>query len=338
MKKIIRLTESDLVRIVKRVINESEDVNERSLAIEFVVSTERAERQEIIDKVKEMGLDFELFKEFVGKFKTRGTFKTPFKYDDSYIAEQSMGGWAQGLSAKQSGEVVKGWSEPLKKLTSITFDQFMEGLREFLTSGTGFVVQLILEVLPGIGQFINVGAWSLLTVYDVMLGVNKNKWDWFNIIVDLCAVVTTGPGGKYVKKALSPVVKFANQSIEVFASAISKNTPKVFKYVLKLVKTIKSFVPKIAEHIKKLISYFGKNLKNTAIYKGLIKLSNQLSTSVSSILTKIENAFVMQEGKLVSSLSKAKHTAQHTAQHAGTHYGAHQVGHALAAAVAGGHH
>ena len=247
----------------------------------------------------------------------------------SNIYEQSMGGMSSPQTFAQAS------TDSAKSLTSITFPQFIEGLREFLSSGTGFVVQLLLEMFPGIGQFINVGAWSVLTVYDVDLGVNQNKWNWFNIIIDICAVATTGLGAKYVKQALSPIFKYASQSIEVFVASISKYTPKTFPYILKLVKSIKSFVGKMAENIKTLMGYFGKQFKNGVIYKGLAQMSNTLSKSVSSILDKVEKLFIMEEGKLASALNKTAKTTKHVGQHAAQHYSTHQVGHGLATAATG---
>ena len=192
----------------------------------------------------------------------------------------------------------------------------MEGLREFLTSGTGFVVQLLLEAFVGIGQFINVGAWSVLTVYDINLGINENKWNWFHIIVDIVGVATTGLGGKAAKKALAPLAKYAGQSIEVFAKSVSKYTPKIFKYVLKMVKSIKSFISKMSANIKTIMDYFGKKSKNGAIYKGLAKMNVGMTASVAPILAKIESAFV----------------------HVGEHYAKHEAGHGLASSVTGGGH
>jgi hypothetical protein len=224
-------------------------------------------------------------------------------------------GYKQG-DPSTLGPALEKQSEAIKQLTSISFPQFMEGLREFLTSGTGFVAQLLLEAFVGIGQFINVGAWSVLTVYDINLGVSENKWNWFNIIVDIIGVATTGLGGKVAKNALAPVAKYAGQSIEVFAKSIIKYTPKIFQYVLKIVKSIKSFIGKMSENIKKLMDYFGKKFKNGAIYKGLAKMDIALSASVVPVLTKIQSTFV----------------------HVGEHYVKHEAGHGFASTVAGGGH
>lgn len=79
MKKIIRLTESDINRIVKRVISEND---EKNLAMDFIVSLDPEEKEEILFKAKEM--DYDLFKEYVLKYKPKNTFKKrrSFNYDD----------------------------------------------------------------------------------------------------------------------------------------------------------------------------------------------------------------------------------------------------------------
>jgi hypothetical protein len=112
------------------------------------------------------------------------------------------------------------------------------------------------------------------------------------------------------------VAKYAGQSIEVFAKSIIKYTPKIFQYVLKIVKSIKSFITNMSKNIKTLMDYIGKKFKNGAIYKGLSKMNISLAASVVPILTKIESAFV----------------------HAGEHYVKHEAGHGLAASVTGGGH
>jgi hypothetical protein len=104
------------------------------------------------------------------------------------------------------------------------------------------------------------------------------------------------------------------------------------------VKAIKSFVGKMAEHIKTLMGYFGKQYKNGVIYKGLAQMSSSLSKSVSPILDKVERAFIMEEGKLSSTLNKTAKTTKHVGQHAAQHYGTHQVSHGLATAATGAAH
>ncbi len=80
MKKIIRITESDLEHIVKRVIKETN--MEKDLAMDYIVSMDSREKEEILNKAKEM--DFDLFKEYVLKYKPKNTFKKrrSFNYDD----------------------------------------------------------------------------------------------------------------------------------------------------------------------------------------------------------------------------------------------------------------
>ena len=218
-------------------------------------------------------------------------------------------------------------SSALNKIGEYTLAQFMEDLREFLSSGTGMIIQIILEGFPGFGQVINVSSWSLLALYDVTM---VKPWNWMNIIVDIVGVITTGPGGKYIKDLLSKVKNFAGGTIEVFAAAVKKHAPKAFQYLLTILKSISSFISKVSTQFKEILGYLAKFMKDTQIYKGLVKMEAQMSKAFSGILSKIKTAFgeniVKNVGK---SVNYTKHVGQHYAQHQTQHDLTHNVAGAL---------
>jgi len=209
------------------------------------------------------------------------------------------------------------------KIGGYTLSQFMEDLREFLSSGTGMIIQIILEGFPGIGQIINVSSWSLLALYDVTM---VKPWNWMNIIVDIVGVITTGPGGKYIKDLLSKVKNFAGGTIEVFAAAVKKYAPIAFKYLIKILKSISSFISMVSNQFKQILGYLAKFMKDTQIYKGLVKMEARMSTAFSDILSKIETAFGENTAKNVGkSVNYTKHVGQHYAQHQTQHDLTHNV-------------
>jgi hypothetical protein len=228
------------------------------------------------------------------------------------IMEQSMGGMVSPQTfAQASSDSAKGIANAISNLTKMDVKSFMEGLREFLESGAGVVIQVLLELAPGIGPFLNVAAWGALTVYDIMRGINYNKWNWFNILIDIAGVITTGPGGKYVKKLLGKVAKWGTGSLETFVSAIKKYAPEAFNYILKIIKSISGVVSKISGLLTNLLTKLGGRLKNTAIYKGVQGLKSSLSR-IPEILTKIEKTF----GKFASStVEKGVNIGKHVASH-----------------------
>ena len=93
MKKIIRLTESNLVRIVKRVINENNELKE----IGGITTNSRTWSEILISKIKEsFGKDFTIngkdFPEAYENFSV-DTFKVNFKPIGAYAYDQDNSGF-----------------------------------------------------------------------------------------------------------------------------------------------------------------------------------------------------------------------------------------------------
>ncbi|NBU48396.1 MAG: hypothetical protein EBS34_13355, partial [Flavobacteriales bacterium] len=73
------------------------------------------------------------------------------------LYEQSMGGMATPQTFAQAS------TDSVKKAMSYSLSDVIEGLREFLSGGTGLIVQVLIDIFGGpFGAFINVGAWSSL--------------------------------------------------------------------------------------------------------------------------------------------------------------------------------
>jgi len=214
-------------------------------------------------------------------------------------------------------------TDSLSKLIHIDIDSLMEGFREFLESGTGMVIQVLLDMVPEFGgPIINMGAWAALTVYDILQGITKNKWNWFHIIVDIVGVITTGPGGKWIKKALGKVSKFGTSSLEFFVSATKKYAPEAFNYILKMIKSISGVTSKISGFLDKMLVKLGGKLKDTMIYKAVKWFKSSLS-KIPEFLVKIEKTFGKYAAKAVEK-----------ATHFGKHYATHNVRGALVAGAA----
>lgn len=99
MKKVIRLTESDLVRIVKRVINENETAMEKS------VSTENGKKAYMSLKAGVDGKDYEKIANALYSIKTKEDYNTVIRHIHKYIGKYSTildyvcevwGSWADG--------------------------------------------------------------------------------------------------------------------------------------------------------------------------------------------------------------------------------------------------
>jgi hypothetical protein len=222
------------------------------------------------------------------------------------------------------------------KITNYSFDDFMEGVRGFMEGAAGVLVQTIIDSTGG-GKIINMAAWSLLTLYDVVKGISKGAWNWFHILVDLAGVLLSGPGATWVKKALGPIASKATGKLSDFVAYMSKKTPQAYSYLAKLVKSFGSIASKVGSAINKFITWAAKWFKGTSIYNGLMKLKNTISSGLGKVLKWIESAFGQ---KTATAVSKAAQKTTHTGKHYGQHQAQHAAVHAGAAALTGGggHH
>jgi hypothetical protein len=204
------------------------------------------------------------------------------------INEQSMGGMSSPQTfADASTSSAKAIAS---KLSKYSFDQFMEDMRSFMESGTGLVIQTLLDG-TGLGKMVNMSAWALLTMYDVMKGITKGAWNWFHILVDLAGVLLSGPGAEYVKKTLGGIAGKATGKLTDFVTSIKKLAPKAFGYLSNLVKSFSSVISKVSSAITNFIGSTSKYLKGTSIYNGLMKVNNSITSSLDKVLKWIETAF-----------------------------------------------
>lgn len=215
-----------------------------------------------------------------------------------------------------------------EKFDGISIDDLMEALRNGLTTVGGIAIQVLLDFFA-IGAIINTGIWSLLTIYDIHKGVHRNQWNWFNIIVDLIGVVTTGPGGAVAKRLLSGLKGVATGSLKVFLQTMKKTSPKAFSYVYKMLKNVTSWLGKISGPLVQLISKVAAKSKNSSLYKSLITLKNGLS-SIHKVIHEVEGNLLLVGAKVAEKFSEKY--AEHQLVHAGVggvvgHGHAHSGGH-----------
>jgi hypothetical protein len=173
-----------------------------------------------------------------------------------------------------------------------SIDEFAEALRSGMGSLVGIIAQVILDFVPAIGPIINVSAWSFLAAYDIEKGITTGKPNWFNIIVDLIGVATTGPGAAIAKKALAPVAKYAGSSMKVFFQQLKRINPNGFKYIYGLLKNASSWVTKVTGPISKMISALSTKAKNTSLYSGLVKLKNGI-VRIHKIIHEVEGNLLL---------------------------------------------
>lgn len=212
--------------------------------------------------------------------------------------------------------------------SNITLDQIVENVRSGMGSIAGIVLQVLIEFIPGIGPLINTGAWSLLLGYDVIYkGIMSKKWNWFNIIVDLIGVITTGPGGGIVKQGLSKIAGYGTKSLKTFIGAIKKYAPKTLQYIKPLISKVSSVVGGVVSFFSKLLNMVATKLKGGQLYNTILKLKNGLG-GLTGILHQIESALALVVG----------HQGASVTAKVGEKYGEEQLVHAGVGSVTGGGH
>jgi len=214
-------------------------------------------------------------------------------------------------------------SEKYTEFAQITIDQLAESLRSGMGSLVGIIAQVLIDFIPGIGPIINVSAWSLLTAYDINKGIKTGKPNWFNIIVDLIGVATTGPGAAVAKKVLAPLGKFAGASLKTLLQQLKRINPNGFKWLYSFLKGASSLVTKVTGPISKMISTLAAKAKNTSLYNGLVDLQKSV--------VRIHKIIHEVEGNLLLIGAKA-------AEKVGEKYIEHQVVHSGVGKVTGHGH
>ena len=194
-----------------------------------------------------------------------------------------------------------------------SIDEFAESLRSGMGSLVGIIAQVILDFVPVLGPIINVGAWSFLAAYDIDKGITTGKPDWFNIIVDLIGVATTGPGAAVAKKSLGPVAKYGRSGIKVFFQQLKRINPKGFNYIYGLLKNASSWVTKVTGPISKMIGALATKAKNTSIYRGLVKLKNGVAR-IHKIIHEVEGNLLLVGAKAAEKVGEKyiEHQVVHT--------------------------
>jgi len=213
----------------------------------------------------------------------------------------------------------------------IDIHKVVENIRSAMGSVVGIAAQVLIDFIPVAGPVINSGAWSLLLSYDVYMGIANNKWDWFNIIVDIIGILTTGPGAGVAKKMLARFSKYAKGSLKSFLMVIKKADPKSFNYLYGMLKKATSAIGTVTSQMNKIVNVIATKAKNTSFYKYLIQIKNVMAR-IHKIIHEVEGNILLVGAKTVAKAGEkfGEKYAEHQVVHAG-------VGKATGHGHGGGH-
>jgi hypothetical protein len=200
----------------------------------------------------------------------------------------------------------------------IDIHKVVENIRSAMGSVVGIAAQVLIDFIPVAGPVINSGAWSLLLSYDVYMGIANNKWDWFNIIVDIIGILTTGPGAGVAKKMLARFAKYGKGSLKSFLMVIKKADPKSFNYLYGMLKKATSAIGTVTSQMNKIVNVIATKAKNTSFYKYLIQIKNVMAR-IHKIIHEVEGNILLVGAKTVAKFGEkyGEKYAEHQVVHAG---------------------
>lgn len=225
MEKIVRLTEHDLQRIVKRVIREKDnEINE--LGVGDVVDAG-------LKVGKKLGLDS----------------------DWAYVTQSFP-----GLSMiKPTYDVVKAFRTMQKQ----TFEENMEAIREYMGGIKGVVIAVALDTLA-IGEVLNPALWGFYLNYDCWKWSAKKDLNITNIIMDIVGIVTAGAGAATAKEVKAVLGAELKVGVDVAVGMIASKAPKLFKYLSSIIKGSSSILQKAMTQATKGIAILSKKIPSMA--------------------------------------------------------------------------
>lgn len=284
MSKIIRITESDLVKIVKKVIYEQTKSNN--------VSQIEWSNQKNVQK----------YLTNIQKNNNPNTCPVGFvqmnQQEINSYSRSVIKPWASTTDGGDNFRVLNGGKIICKRVTSkasgdpaqltnpfegYTLDDIANGFRDVISGVGGTIAQIIISGLGA--HVINMVAWGLLVAYDIYSWVQKGTSNWFNLLNDLFWLLLSGAGGK-IMGALKPLIKGESELLNIFVKLSKTNSWNFIKSILSKISTFGGkVVTKITQSLKTIITKFPS--LNT-ILKPLMGVLNR----VGSTLKMIEETFI----------------------------------------------
>jgi hypothetical protein len=282
MEKIVRLTEHDLQRIVKRVIREKDNEINEDLTDDVWNAGKQAldTAGKKADKIIDAG--------------------------DKYLGLKSDWWYLTPLAGLK---LTYDQTRALRALQTQTFEQNMEGIREVASGIKGTTIAVALD-LTGAGEIINPIFWGLFAVYDCWLWSEKKILDLLNFIMDIVGVATSGAGTGIVKGATASLKSVARAEVKTFVSVMAKKAPKLFQYLSKLLKGSSGIISKVVSQATKGIAVLSKKLPFMA--KGFASMKKGIG-AFKGLMVKLEEAFSKELVHFGQHIGK--HTVQHKVAH-----------------------
>lgn len=317
MKKVVRLTESDLFRIVKKVISEQNKISN-----DWMTNIKNSDKNKSVCPAGFVVMSQQEISSYSKQLVKPWTNTTEGSGD--YIVKNANTICKRAQLRNDPDKKVR-VEEALATMRKQTFEQNMDMIREFASGGMGIAVSVGLDAL-GVGEIINPIFWILFLVYDIWLWFKKGVKNLFNIIIDIIGVISAGASTSYGKQMLSKLSKWVKGGVGSLVEGMAKETPEFFKWFSKITKFFKSIIAKLSTLFTESVPQLVK--KVPMLSEGLNGMKGAVG-SVKTFLMELE----LQIGKW--SGSEAAHEIQHLGKHYGQHYAQHKIAHDVVGAAVG---
>lgn len=227
MSEIIRLTESDLVTIVKKVISEETKIS-----------------NDWMTNMKNSGSN---------KTTCPAGFIQMSPKEISTYDKKLVKPWASTTDGSGDYKVINATTicrrtqlrnDPNRKLKTASLGEIVSGFRDIYSGVGGTIAQIIIAAMGA--QLINMVTWGLLVSYDIYEWKSKGSPNWYNLLHDLFWLLLSGVGGK-VMAALKPYFQGETQLAKIL---IKIKPTKYWSYVSSVLSKLISYTSKTISLIK----------------------------------------------------------------------------------------
>jgi len=187
----------------------------------------------------------------------------------------------QGVISKVTNKISSGFNWLKEK----GIGWFFEELRKALYSWGGAAVQTFLATFGSAfgGNVVLVIVWGAMLAYDVYLAIQGDV-NWVNLLIDLVAVLTTGPGSKILGEFFKKI-GVLGQKIPLKQLLLKINNSGGASYISKLVQKIVTGLPKILKWVVDGIKWVGSKFKINALGKSTSQITSRLTSLTDELAT-----------------------------------------------------
>jgi len=242
--------------------------------------------------------DYEQYRKIWNKLKTIDSSVVAPKVNNAMRAASVVGDVTGVNAAVAAGESV---AQAIQKLNKLTISDIMEGFRGFLNGAAGGVVQILLTVFGGpIGAGINLFAWGAVFIWDIYQWINGSP-NWWNLILDLFAVVTAGVAAKTLGAANAAGSQAGKQGLKPLMSTLKSKFPTIFKYISSFGQKLTGLGASAVKSVKSTLGWLSNKLP---FFKNTWNTLNGAVSKISNLISSVDEAITSAAGGAVFKFTK----------------------------------